>query len=157
MSKCPTFPLALKVVNFDGVFTAGTNLIFFGPSGPANTDLAWVIFNLSFSYNAPLIAGGFFAPFYQFNRSQNERLAENRVDFGRLATDANIHYPVIGGGASLETVASGPVYAGQDRSLYLPYPDEFIIGFLGAPAGRGYQLRGLVLEVSRDTDVSTFL
>lgn len=155
--RCPVWPLGsnYRPINADGTLTnVATQLYLIGPKA----GLAWLVYNLTFSYSAPLITAMNVAPFYQFNNSERERLPINRITLGsNVSTDAQV-FPIIGGMSARNTNSEQLVP--QQRTFYLPYPNELIIGLTSVPssaAGQAFQIRALVLEVGLDVDVSLFM
>jgi len=153
---CPRWPLDLFQINGDTTVAAGANSIYIGPTGPANTRTAWVLFQLYVGITGAYVAGGLVQPVYQFNASERERDTNKRIVWGFMTTDSRSNFPIIGANSHEEGVGV-PVISSRPRPLYLPHPHEFLISLQGMPAGRLCTIRGLAAVVPIDMDVSSIL
>lgn len=158
MRNCLRWPLlsSYKPLNFDfRTSVPSAEGRWFGPAGPANTSLAWVVFNLEVEYDGAHPVGSFVEAFYQRNPAEDVDDPADRVRLAVVPTDVRSNVPIIGGGAFLENFRD-PAY-GQARPLYVRFPDQILITFLGFPVNTDCRIRGLALEVPHDVDVSAFL
>jgi hypothetical protein len=119
--------------------------------------MAWLVFMMTIGYTGAKHAGGFVVPFYQWNDYKGERSDTKRVTMGRKPMDYANNFPIVGNPGFEETLDK-KMQDSSVRPVYLRYPSEIGTAFTSVPAGdRQYTMRGLVLEVTADTDVSAFL
>jgi hypothetical protein len=158
---CPTWPLNLQFVGRDLKATpAGQAPFYMGPPQTAGVPLAWVIFNSAFNFPTNAVVTGLVIAFLQHNTGHQSRQLSGWMDFGWWRIDRQHVFPLIGGCVVTHPNAAGEQQlAGQQRPLYLVYPDE--IGIAIPATGLGFDVdcfwKSYVLEVPSDVDVSLFL
>jgi hypothetical protein len=160
---CPTWPLNLQFIGRDVVATpAGQAPFYIGPPQTNGVRMAWVIFNSAFNFATNGVPTGsqVVLAFLQHNNSHQSRQASGYMDFGSWRIDRQHAFVLIGGCVQTFPLGTGEQQlAGQQRPLYLVYPDEIAIAI---PAtGLAFDVacfwKNYVLEVPADVDVSAFL